>query len=83
MRVLLLTQYYAPEPVDKFTDLARGLRQRGHQVEVITGFPCYPHGRTYDGHRQAICRVECIEGTRVIPQPQLAHHSRSVRRRAL
>jgi lipopolysaccharide/colanic/teichoic acid biosynthesis glycosyltransferase/glycosyltransferase involved in cell wall biosynthesis len=83
MRVLLLTQYYAPEPVDKFTDLARGLRERGHLVEVITGFPCYPHGRTYDGYRQAISRVERIDGARVIRVPQFADHSRSVWRRAL
>jgi dTDP-4-amino-4,6-dideoxygalactose transaminase/lipopolysaccharide/colanic/teichoic acid biosynthesis glycosyltransferase len=83
MRVLLLTQYYAPEPVDKFTDLARGLRERGHQVEVITGFPCYPHGRTYDGYRQAISRIERMDGTRVIRVPQIADHSRSVWRRAL
>jgi colanic acid biosynthesis glycosyl transferase WcaI len=83
MRVLLLTQYYAPEPVTKFTELARGLRERGHQVEVITGFPCYPQGRTYHGYRQALSRVEIIEGTRVIRVPQLADHSRSVVRRAL
>ncbi len=83
MRILLLTQYYAPEPVDKFTDLARGLRERGHEVEVITGFPCYPHGQTYKGYRQAFSRVEMVDGVRVIRVPQAPDHSRNVVRRAL
>lgn len=83
MRILLLTQYYPPEPVLKFADLARGLRERGHEVQVITGFPCYPAGKIYAGHRQRIHREEHVDGVLVTRIPQFPDHSRSVVRRAL
>jgi hypothetical protein len=44
MRILLLTQYYPPEPVVFQSDLVRILRERGHEVTVMTSFPCYPKG---------------------------------------
>jgi hypothetical protein len=37
MRILYLTQYYDPEPVEKVHDLAVGLVRRGHEVGVVTG----------------------------------------------
>jgi len=49
VRVLILSQYYDPEPVPKAGELADELRDRGHDVEVITGFPNYPTGDLYDG----------------------------------
>jgi glycosyltransferase involved in cell wall biosynthesis len=83
MRVLILTQYYAPEPVDKVVDLARGLCALGHNVQVITGFPCYPYGRTYDGYRQSLYREETVDGALVTRIPQIPDHSKSVWKRAL
>jgi sugar O-acyltransferase (sialic acid O-acetyltransferase NeuD family) len=83
MKVLLLTQYYTPEPVEKFADLARSLAQQGHEVEVLTSFPCYPLGRVYQGFRQRICQTEHVDGYTMIRVPQVADHSRSVFRRAL
>jgi colanic acid biosynthesis glycosyl transferase WcaI len=32
--------------------LASGLRGRGHDVRVLTGFPNYPQGRIFDGYEQ-------------------------------
>ncbi len=83
MRILLLTQYFAPEPAAKFTELARDLGTRGHQVQVLTSFPCYPHGRTYEGYRQAFSRQEIIDGNLVTRVAQFPDHSRSVFKRAL
>jgi len=83
MRILLLTQYFAPEPIEKTTDLARRLCERGHEVEVLTGFPCYPHGRTYAGFRQRVVQQETVDGVRVTRVPQWPDHSRSAVRRAL
>lgn len=83
MRVLMLTQFYAPEPAFKFPDLARQLAARGHQVQVITGFPCYPFGKTYAGYRQSLCQEEEIDGVLVTRVPQFPDHSRSALRRAL
>lgn len=83
MRVLLTTQYYHPEPVEKVHDLARGLVRLGHEVEVVTGFPCYPIGRIYSGYRQRIVQKEVIDGVTVIRVPQMPDHSQRAWRRIL
>jgi colanic acid biosynthesis glycosyl transferase WcaI len=51
MRVLILSQYYDPEPLPKPAGLAAALATRGHRVGVLTGFPNYPTGRIYPGFR--------------------------------
>ncbi|MFA5343044.1 MAG: glycosyltransferase family 4 protein [Kiritimatiellia bacterium] len=43
MRVLIVTQYFWPEEF-RINDLALGLKERGHQVAVLTGKPNYPGG---------------------------------------
>lgn len=83
MRVLLLSQYFAPEPADKWQDLAQGLKERGHNVEVLTSFPCYPQGKIYDGYRQSLFHTEMIDGNKVIRVPQIPDHSSSVFKRIL
>ena len=83
MRVLILSQYYSPEPVEKVHDLASGLVRNGHDVEVLTGFPCYPHGKIYPGFRQRLISREEMDGVTVRRIPQLPDHSRSVIRRVL
>ena len=83
MRVLILSQYYSPEPVEKVHDLASGLVRNGHEVEVLTGFPCYPHGKIYPGFRQRLISREEMDGVTVRRIPQLPDHSRSVIRRVL
>jgi hypothetical protein len=42
MKILLLTQWFDPEPTFKGLAFARELQQQGHQVQVLTGFPNYP-----------------------------------------
>ena len=49
MRVLVLTQYFWPENFI-INDMVKGLREKGHQVEVLTGKPNYPEGKIYDGY---------------------------------
>lgn len=44
VRVLLLTQWFDPEPTFKGLLFARELVKLGIQVEVVTGFPNYPGG---------------------------------------
>lgn len=83
MRVLLLSQYYDPEPVEKVHDLARGLVGLGHEVEVLTGFPCYPMGRIYDGWRQRLLRRETVDGVEILRVPQIPDHSASALRRII
>ena len=83
MRILILTQYYHPEPVEKIHDLARGLVQMGHVVQVITSFPCYPKGKIYPGYRLKLIQKEELHGVRISRVPQVSDHSRSASRRAL
>jgi len=49
MRILLLTQWFQPEPMFKGLPFAKALTERGHTVEVLTGFPNYPGGQVYPG----------------------------------
>lgn len=60
IRIGLLTQWFAPEPGGALVPsvLASGLRGRGHDVRVLTGFPNYPQGRVYDGYAQRWRSVE-------------------------
>ena len=81
MRILIVSIYYAPEPVPKPHELAEGLARRGHAVTVLTGFPSYPDGKIYNGYRQRWRQVERINGVRVVRLPVYADHSaRAVKR---
>ena len=81
--MLLLTQWFDPEPTFKGTAFARALREAGHQVEVLTGFPNYPGGKIYSGHRQRLFQVEMVDGIRTIRVPLYPSHDSSGVRRAL
>lgn len=65
MRVLIVTQYFWPETF-RINDLARILRERGHEVRVLTGQPNYPAGRFFPGYgwlrkwRDAYAGVEVL-----------------------
>lgn len=68
MKLLLLTQYYPPEPASasqKVSEMAGYLAGRGHDVTVVTGFPNYPDGALYDGYRRGLYREETREGVKV------------------
>lgn len=66
MHIGVLSQVYDPEPGGGSISavLARGLRNRGHRVTVLTGVPNYPHGKVYDGYR---IRPHAIEIRDAIP----------------
>jgi lipopolysaccharide/colanic/teichoic acid biosynthesis glycosyltransferase/glycosyltransferase involved in cell wall biosynthesis len=83
VRILMLTQWFDPEPAFKGLELARQLVRRGHQVEVLTGFPNYPEGRLYPGYRLRIWQREAVDGIPVIRVPLYPSHDRSALRRAL
>lgn len=77
MRVLLLTQLFQPEQFAKGLPFARELVRRGHQVQVLTGFPHYPGGKIYDGYRVRAWQRESIEGIPVTRVPVYPSHDRS------
>jgi colanic acid biosynthesis glycosyl transferase WcaI len=85
MRVGLLTQWYDPEPGPAALPgvLARGLAARGHEVQVVTGFPNYPTGEIANGYRLARRMDERLDGVgvrRVALYP--SHDASAVRRGA-
>jgi colanic acid biosynthesis glycosyl transferase WcaI len=83
MKILLLTQWFDPEPCFKGLAFARQLARRGDTVEILTGFPNYPGGRLYPGYRVRPWRVECVEGFRVCRVALYPSHDRSALRRSL
>jgi glycosyltransferase involved in cell wall biosynthesis len=44
---------------------AKALAARGHEVEVLTGFPNYPSGKLYPGYHLRLWRREEMDGIRV------------------
>jgi len=70
MKVLLITQYFWPESF-RINDLAVGLKEKGHQVTVLTGVPNYPDGRFFDGYGLFKKRVEDYHGVKVLRVPLL------------
>ena len=66
MRILLLTQWFDPEPTFKGLAFARELQRQGHQVQVLTGFPNYPGGKIYQGYRLKLFQRDHIDGISIL-----------------
>lgn len=81
MRILFLTQWFDPEPTFKGLAFARELVRRGHEVEVLTGFPNYPGGRVYPGYRIRLRQREVVDGIRITRVALYPSHDRSAVRR--
>lgn len=81
MRILILSQFFAPEPTFKGLPFARELVRRGHDVEVLTGFPNYPGGRLYPGYSVRPWQRETMDGIRVHRVPLYPSHDQSALRR--
>ena len=82
-RVLLLTQWFDPEPTFKGLVFARELVKQGFDVEVVTGFPNYPGGRLYSGFRMRVLSKELINGVQVTRVPLYPSHGKSAVGRVL
>jgi glycosyltransferase involved in cell wall biosynthesis len=83
MRILLLTQWFDPEPTFKGLYFARALADAGHEVEVLTGFPNYPKGKVYKGYKIRPWQREVIDGITVNRVALYPGHDRSPVRRIL
>jgi len=83
MKILIVSQYFAPEATLIPTSLAKSLTGAGHEVRVLTGYPNYPTGRIFEGYKQRWRSYETFEGARVLRVPLWTDHSMSVLRRVL
>jgi len=82
-RVLLLTQWFDPEPTFKGLVFARELVRQGFEVEVVTGFPNYPGGRVYAGYKIKLIQRECIDGVQITRLPLYPNHDQSAIKRVI
>ena len=48
MKILIVTQYFWPENF-RINDIALRLKEKGHDVGVLTGLPNYPSGKIFPG----------------------------------
>jgi len=83
VRILLLTQWFDPEPTFKGLLFARELAARGHEVEVLTGFPNYPDGQVYPGYRIRPWMREQIDGISILRVALYPSHDKSAFGRVL
>ena len=83
MRILYFAQWFDPEPMIKGAGFVRALIARGHEVEVVTGFPNYPTGKLYPGYRLSMHREDEIEGVKIHRVALYPSHDRSSFRRIL
>ncbi|OUD12585.1 glycosyltransferase family 4 protein [Thioflexithrix psekupsensis] len=68
MRFLILSQYFYPEigaAQVRLAAFARTLQQLGHEVEIVTALPNYPHGRIFPHYRGKWQRHDTWEGMTV------------------
>ena len=84
MRIVFVTQWFDPEPgVIRGLPLARWLKNRGHDVSVITGFPNYPGGKVYPGYKLRWRQRETMDGVDVLRVPLYPSHDSSALGRVL
>lgn len=83
-RILFVSQWYAPEAGDGGVPrgIATALRDRGHNVEVLTGLPNYPDGKLYPGYRIRPYQREERDELTIHRAPLYFSHDTNARRRA-
>lgn len=68
MKLLVVSQYFWPENF-RVNDLVAGMRERGHDVTVLTGWPNYPDGKVYPSFRENPAFFSNYAGARVVRVP--------------
>jgi colanic acid biosynthesis glycosyl transferase WcaI len=65
MKILFISHYFDPEPLLAGMPFAKELVRRGHEVQVLTGFPHYPGGKVYDGYKLRLFQREVMDGIKI------------------
>ncbi len=68
MKILIVSHYFWPEQF-RINDLAQALKQRGHDVSVLTGMPNYPGGKLFEGYSWWKKRHDDMDGIPVCRTP--------------
>jgi Glycosyltransferase len=77
MRLLVVSQYFWPEEF-RVNDFVDGMRERGHEVTVLTGVPNYPGGKVFDSYKANPKAFDRYGDTEVVRVPMLPRGSSSV-----
>src|SRR5205085_11361068 len=80
--ILMLTQWFDPEPTSKGLAFAEALVRAGHHTTVVTGLPNYPGGRIYPGYRRRFLTSRRTGQLRIMRAPLVPSHNRSAIGRA-
>ena len=65
MRILMLTQYFYPEngaAQVRLLEVAKAIRNQGHEIEIVTAFPNYPTGVIPPEYRGKFFQKDVHEG---------------------
>jgi len=68
VKILIVSQYFWPENF-RINDLALALKERGHEVTVLTGMPNYPAGKVYEGYSWWQKRRDHMQGIPIVRVP--------------
>ena len=77
MKILVVSQIYWPEPFPT-TDICEGLRQLGHEVDVITDVPNYPMGYIYPEYKGGKRRREERNGVNITRTFTIARRNNTI-----
>jgi putative colanic acid biosynthesis glycosyltransferase WcaI len=89
MRILFITQYFAPETEIggiRILEIASRLQAMGHEIAILTGLPNYPSGKLFDSYRRKAWRGtwnETINGLSVTRVPLFPSHDKKTLPRLL
>jgi len=89
MRILFITQYFAPETEIggiRILEIASRLQAMGHEIAILTGLPNYPSGRLFESYRGKAWRgtwTETINGLNVTRVPLFPSHDKKTLPRLL
>ena len=78
-KILVICQYYKPEPF-RISDICEEMVRRGHEVQVVTGYPNYPEGKLYDGYGKGKHIDEVINGVKVHRCYTVPHETGTIKR---
>jgi len=70
MKILIVSQYFWPENF-RINDLVQSLREKGHEVTVLTGMPNYPGGTLFSEFRSCPLQFVDYYGAKVIRVPHM------------
>ena len=68
MKILIVSERYWPEvgaAPSRLANMAQGLKEKGCDVEVLTGLPNYPKGKIFEGYRGRLCKKEEHQGIKL------------------